>query len=31
MSLNELARKYQVSKASICKVLRGRRGTLEGT
>ena len=31
MSLNEIARKYQVSKASICKVLKGRRGTLEGT
>jgi len=31
MSLNELARKHQVSKASICKLLKDRRGLLEGT
>jgi DNA invertase Pin-like site-specific DNA recombinase len=31
LSLNELARKHQVSKASICKLLKDRRGLLEGT
>jgi len=31
LSLNELARKHQASKASICKLLKDGRGILEGT
>jgi len=31
LSLNKLARKHQVSKSSICKLLKDRRGLLEGT